>query len=428
MNHLKKNCINKTLIAVAVSATFYLSGCGEEVSSSQGEGFNQTRNTNTDFNQAQLITSLVDNVITPNYQSFAQLANEQINAIDQYCQQEQAALENNISTTVADEKLLAQDSWRLAMDNWQKIEMMQLQPLLNADGGLRNNIYSWPIRNTCGVDLDVTYFKNNEVNGQPYDISRRTASRKSMVALEYLLFNEALDHTCTGSVIPQSWNNQTEQYRKVARCEFATEVAKDVADNAQKLLTQWLGDDGVSGYAQTLKLAGIDDNEFATDHDAVNKISDAIFYLDKFTKDGKLAEPLGIFANECGSQACPEVVESKYSQHSIKNIINNLQALKEFMQGQVAGDTSLIEGAIGFRDYLIDVGDQETADSIDANIITAITNAQAYETSLADTLISDEEKVLQTHTDVKNITDQLKTDFINSLALELPKTAAGDND
>jgi predicted lipoprotein len=103
-----------------VSATFYLSGCGEDVSSSQGEGFNQTRNTNTDFNQAQLITSLVDNVITPNYQSFAQLANEQINAIDQYCQQEQAALENNISTTVADEKLLAQDSWRLAMDNWQK--------------------------------------------------------------------------------------------------------------------------------------------------------------------------------------------------------------------------------------------------------------------------------------------------------------------
>ncbi len=65
MNHLKKNCINKTLIAVAVCATFYLSGCGEEVSSSQGEGFNQTKNTNTDFNQAQLITSLVDNVITP---------------------------------------------------------------------------------------------------------------------------------------------------------------------------------------------------------------------------------------------------------------------------------------------------------------------------------------------------------------------------
>ena len=428
MKYLNKNGTNKILIAVALSATFYLSGCGEEVTSSQGEGFNSQRNTDTDFNQTQLIISLVDNVITPNYQSFAQLANEQINAIDQYCQQEQASSENTTSDTVADDKLLAQESWRLAMDNWQKIEMMQLQPLLNADGGLRNNIYSWPIRNTCGVDLDVTYFKNNEVNGQPYDISRRTASRKSMVALEYLLFNEALDHTCTGSVIPQSWNNQTEQYRKIARCEFATEVAKDVANNAQVLLNKWLGDDGVSGYAQTLKLAGTNDNEFATDHDAVNAISDAIFYLDKFTKDGKLAEPLGLFANECGAQACPEAVESKYSQHSIKNIINNLQALKEFMQGQVAGDTSLIEGAIGFRDYLIDVGDQETADSIDANIITAITNAQAYETSLADTLISDEEKVLQTHTDVKNITDQLKTDFINSLALELPKTAAGDND
>jgi len=428
MKYLKKNGTNKILIVGALSAIFYLSGCGEEVTSSQGEGFNSQRNTDTDFNQTQLIISLVDNVITPNYQGFAELANEQINAIDQYCQQEQASSENTTSDTVADDKLLAQESWRLAMDNWQKIEMMQLQPLLNADGGLRNNIYSWPIRNTCGVDLDVTYFKNNEVNGQPYDISRRTASRKSLIALEYLLFNEELEHTCTDSVIPQSWNNQTEQYRKIARCEFATEVAKDVANNAQILLNKWLGSEGVSGYAQVLKDAGTDNSDFATDHDAVNAISDAIFYLDKFTKDGKLAEPLGIFANECGSQACPEVVESKYSQHSIKNIINNLQALKEFMQGQLAGDTSLIEGAIGFRDYLIDVGDQETADSIDANIITAITNAQAYETSLADTLTADEDKVLQTHTDVKNITDQLKTDFINSLALELPKTAAGDND
>ena len=428
MKYLKKNGTNKILIAVALSAIFYLSGCGEEVTSSQGEGFNSQRNTDTDFNQTQLIISLVDNVITPNYQGFAELANEQINAIDQYCQQEQASSENTTSDTVADDKLLAQESWRLAMDNWQKIEMMQLQPLLNADGGLRNNIYSWPIRNTCGVDLDVTYFKNNEVNGQPYDISRRTASRKSLIALEYLLFNEELEHTCTGSVIPQSWNNQTEQYRKIARCEFATEVAKDVANNAQILLNKWLGSEGVSGYAQVLKDAGTDNSDFATDHDAVNAISDAIFYLDKFTKDAKLAKPLGLFANECGAQACPEAVESTYSQHSIKNIINNLHALKEFMQGQVTSETSLIEGAIGFRDYLIDVGDQETADSIDANIITAITNAQAYETSLAETLTTDEDKVLQTHTDVKNITDQLKTDFINSLALELPKTAAGDND
>lgn len=428
MKYCKSLTLTKKLVSVAVTSVLLMTGCDEKTTSSSGAGFNNNANTNTDFDQGKLVSSIVDNVITPNYQQFSALANDQIQAIEAYCAQETLLAQGDNSQSVVDESMLnAQQSWRNAMDSWQKAEMMQFPQFL-IDGGIRNNIYSWPIKNTCGVDLDVTYFKSGSVNGQAYDISKRTASRKSMVALEYLLFNETLTHTCTGSVAPDSWDNQTEQYRKVARCEYATEVAKDVADNAQQLMTKWLGEDGVSGYAQILKSAGNDDNEFATDHDAVNKISDAIFYLDLFTKDGKLAEPLGIFANECGSQACPEVVESKYSQHSIKNIINNLQALKEFMQGQVADDTSLIEGAIGFRDYLIDVGDQETADSIDANIITAITNAQAYETSLADTLISDEEKVLQTHTDVKNITDQLKTDFINSLALELPKTAAGDND
>ncbi len=420
--------LTKKLISVAVTSALLMAGCGEETTSSSGAGFNNNSNTNTDFDQGKLVRSIVDNVITPNYQEFAGLANDQIQAIESYCSQEALFAQGESSQSLVDESMLnAQQSWRNAMDSWQKAEVMQFPQFL-IDGGLRNNIYSWPIKNTCGVDLDVTYFKSGTVNGQAYDISKRTASRKSMVALEYLLFNETPTHTCTGSVAPDSWDNQTEQYRKIARCEYATEVAKDVSNNAQQLLTQWLGADGVSGYAQTLKSAGIENNEFATDHNAVNKISDAIFYLDLFTKDGKLAEPLGIFANECGSQACPEVVESTYSQHSIENIINNLQALKQFMQGQTASESSLIEGATGFRDYLIDVGDQETADSIDANIITAITNAQAYEMSLADTLTADENKVLQTHTDVKNITDQLKTDFINSLALELPKTAAGDND
>ncbi|WP_338324750.1 hypothetical protein [Pseudoalteromonas phenolica] len=37
-------------------------------------------------------------------------------------------------------------------------------------------------------------------------------------------------------------------------------------------------------------------------------------------------------------------------------------------------------------------------------------------------------KVEHTHAKVKDITDQFKHDFINKLALELPKTSAGDND
>ncbi|MCJ8293064.1 MAG: imelysin family protein [Colwellia sp.] len=416
---------NKKLISVALASVFIISACGEDTSSSSGEGFNNSQDTNTDFDQGKLITSIVDKVITPTYQQFSSVASSQQQAISNYCAQESAlALGNSSETLVNDAKMLAVESWRTAMNSWQQAEMMQFSQFL-IDGGLRNNIYSWPTQNTCGVDLDVTYFKAGSVNGQPYNIATRTASRKSMVALEYLLFNDNLAHSCTGSTKPDSWDNQTEQYRKIARCEFASEVAGDIENNAEELLTAWLGSDGNGGYAAKLKSAGNVGSDFATQHDAVNKLSDAIFYLDKYTKDGKLAKPLGLFANECGAQACPESVESKYANHSVTNITNNLQALKMFMQGSLTADET---DALGFSHYLIDVGDKITADNINEGVALAIEDTKNYQTSLAATLATDPDKVLATHGEVKNITDKLKSDFITSLALELPKTSAGDND
>ena len=416
---------NKKLISVALASVFIISACGEDTSSSSCEGFNNSQDTNTDFDQGKLITSIIDKVITPTYEEFSTLADMQQKAIADYCQQE-TAFDNNDSTEqlVADAKLLAKESWHTAMNSWQQAEMMQFSQFL-IDGGLRNNIYSWPTQNSCGVDLDVTYFKAGSVNGQPYNIATRTASRKSMVALEYLLFNDNLAHSCTGSTVPTQWNNQTEQYRKIARCEFSSEVASDIVNNADELLAAWLGSDGNGGYAAKLKSAGTVGSDFATQHEAVNKLSDAIFYLDKYTKDGKLAKPLGLFSNECGAQACPEAVESKYANHSITNITNNLQALKMFMQGSLTADEA---DSLGFSHYLIDVGDEVTANIINEHVELAIEDTKNYQASLATTLATDSDKVLASHGEVKNITDKLKSDFITSLALELPKTSAGDND
>jgi len=418
--------LNKKLISVALASMFIISACGEDSTSTNGAGFNENKDTNTDFDQGKLIASIVDKVITPTYQQFSSVASSQQQAINNYCAQESAlALGNGNETLVNDSKILAKESWRNAMNSWQLADMMQLSPLLIGDGALRNNIYSWPTQNTCGVDLDVTYFEDGNVNGQPYNIANRTASRKSMVALEYLLFNDNLDHSCTGSTVPSLWNNQTEQYRKVARCEYASEVAGDIKNNSTELLTAWLGSDGNGGYAAQLKSAGTVGSDFATKHDAVNELSDAIFYLDKFTKDGKIATPLGLFGNECGAQACPEAVESKYANHSITNITNNLRALEMFMQGSLSVDEA---DALGFSHYLIDVGDKVTADILKDYIALAIETSKNYQASLAVTLVDDSDKVLATHGDVKNITDKLKSDFITSLALELPKTSAGDND
>ena len=46
-----------------------------------------------------------------------------------------------------------------AMNVWQQAEMMQVGPLVNNSGFLRNKIYSWPLTNSCNVDFEVINFR-----------------------------------------------------------------------------------------------------------------------------------------------------------------------------------------------------------------------------------------------------------------------------
>ncbi|MFD2165461.1 imelysin family protein [Thalassotalea euphylliae] len=410
---------NVSMLALSVAGALTLAGCGEDTSATAGPDFGGGSTpppVDTEFNEQALITNLADNVITPVYQQFNLNAQSQASLVDAYCQAEVALGElTGSEQAVTDTKVAAQQGWSAAMATWQQAELMLLGPLLENDSLLRNSIYSWPIVNTCAVDYDVVFFQEGTVNGQPYDITLRTPTRKGMAALEYLLFNNNLEDSCD-TAPPEGWRNQTDTERKIARCAFATEVANDIVNSSNELLTRWSGD---NGYANQLKTAGTATSDIPSEHDAVNRISDAMFYIDSSTKDGKLATPLGIFANTCGSQACPEDVESNFAMQSISHIANNLKAFEDLLTGK---------DGVGFIEYLIDVGDQDTADTMSADVEAAIADTEAYQSTLAEALLNNEAQVTETHTKVKAVTDKLKVDFINSLALELPQTSAGDND
>ncbi|RLV60306.1 peptidase M75 [Parashewanella curva] len=407
-----------SILALGISAAL-LSGCGESTSSNAGPDFGDKPVTpapdnGNGFNQKALIANLADNVIAPTFAEFRQDAIAQQQAVNAYCQQETALAANNASAENVQTALTtAQNSWTKAIGVWQQAELMQVGPLLANDAQLRNSIYSWPTVSSCGVDFDVMFFKTGTVNGAPYDITKRTANRRGLDALEYLLFNKNLASSCT-TAAPSGWDNLTDSEKKIARCNFAVEVAKDIKNSADTVVSSW------TAHTALLKKAGESGSGFSSEHEAVNRFSDAMFYLDSTTKDIKLAYPLGIAEkNSCGAEACPQDVESKYAHQSIKHIINNLEAFERLLKGG--------EG-IGFTDYLVNEGDQDTANIMLSDVQKAITSAKAYQTTLAQALENNSEQVTQTHAEVKKVTDKLKTDFINSLALTLPKTSAGDND
>ncbi|MDE3271092.1 imelysin family protein [Pseudoalteromonas sp. G4] len=418
-------------IALVTSLVLTLAACSEDTSSTQGQNFGggTTEPGNgggTSFDEKALVANLVDNVITPTFTSFNQQAAANFATLSQYCAVEKSAAEGEASE---DERLAAlleaQTSWRDTTALWQHAELMQMGPLLENEGELRNLIYSWPAKSLCGVDQDTAYFEDGMINldsTRPYDIKERTATRRGLVSLEHLLFSEQLNHSCSiANDALADWNNRSDSERRIARCEFAIEVASDLVDNSQVLLDKWNGD---AGYAMALKNAGEVGSSFDSAHAAVNVISDALFYLTEQVKDKKLALPLGYESNSCGLEACPQDVESPIAAQSLANIQANLAAFEKLFTGNgIAQDNTT-----GFDDFLIEEEGSDTKDAMLKGLTDSNETLESINGTLQQALIDEKEKVEQTHAKVKDVTDQLKHDFINKLALELPKSSAGDND
>lgn len=408
---------------LAIAVMTGLAGCGESVSSSSGSGFgsNGPSGPNTSFNEAQLVSNLTDNVITPTYQAFQQAVDAHQQSVNSYCSVLASEVEGPLSSDAQTARTAMQNSWTHAMDLWQQIEVMQVGVLVENNSELRNLIYSWPVVNSCSVDQDVVYSEQGNINGSTYDIALRTNSRRGLDALEYLTFASSLNHSCSSDTgVIANWNTRPDLERRKARCAFAQTVTADLKTQTARLMTLWAGE---NGYAARLKSAGQSGSEFDSVHTAVNRISDAMFYIDSIAKDKKLATPLGIFTNSCGAGVCTDALESRHSMQAKEHLISNMKGFEKLFTGN--GENN---GTIGFDDFLKDVGDLETSQSMSDAIAVVMARLSDSQGTLTEQLNTDASAVEETHAKVKTITDAMKTDFIVSLSLELPATSAGDND
>ncbi|MBU2881448.1 imelysin family protein [Psychrosphaera sp. B3R10] len=429
--HIKSITLSLTLLVSAA--------CSDSLTSEQGADFKDGQSApevETEFDQLALINGLTTKVFLPSIEQFKQDTTTLTADINNYCSSVDAS--NSASAQAVEELAIAQNSWRNTMDTWQKIEVMQVGPLIENDYNLRNVIYSWPLVNYCAVDQDVGHNEVGQFNGEDYDISRRTSNRKGLTTIEYLLFNDSLAHACSkDSLAPTGWNERPAEERIKARCEFATAVANDLNQNATLLHTNWT--DETNGFQSQLLTSGQSDSSFASPHKAINALTDAMFYIDSITKDSKLGAPIGLADNSCGNMACVADVESNIADYGLANIRNNLVAFRMlFVGGSDAPED------IGFDDFLREVDGDELATTMTNDIDAAITLIEQFNEA-ADTQVSNQpataingnmndavttnpEKIQAVYVAVKKVTDNLKSLFITYLALELPITSAGDAD
>lgn len=311
-------------------------------------------------------------------------------------------------------------AWRKAMGVWQQAELFQFGPAgpTTTPGGqdLRAYVYSWPLVSRCLVEQTIV---NQQYASDTFAVTGLINVR-GLAAAEYLLFYPGTDNACS----PESSINSTGSWAALGasglaarKRAYAAVLAKDLASRGASLHGLWAGT-----FEAYLAKPGTGESPYESEQQALNAISDALFYMEESVKDLKLAAPLGLI--DCEASVCPELLESQYARASKDHVRNNLLGFRRIVVGCGADG----EG-VGFDDLLDYIGATDVATAMRDRTQAALSAVDAIEEpTLAEALAADKASVVALHAAVKATTDVLKTDFVSVLDLELPKTVEGDND
>lgn len=362
------------------------------------------------FDRSALLAHLATNILLPAQTAFAAQAAALPAAIAAHCD----ALDLATPGTTLD---AARAAMATTVDAWQRAEAMLVGPAAMDNATLRGWIYGWPLLSPCEIDRDVA---GRWADPASYDVSTQLVNARSLTAIEFLLYPPSDLHNCVAT--PAGWDTLGADLPR-ARCRLAHALAVDVAAQGVALETAWRADGG--NYVGELAGAGQAGSSIPSAHAGVNLVSDAVFYVDEVVKDMKLAEAAGIAVNACETvqTPCEREVELRYADRATFAIRDNLAALREVFTG-----TTPTSDGPGFDDFLIAVGHPELAARMTTNLDAAIARAAALPDSFLGALATRYDDVVATHVAVRLFTDDLKSQFLTVLALEIPDDVAADND
>ncbi|MBT6178250.1 MAG: imelysin family protein [Deltaproteobacteria bacterium] len=384
--------------------------------------------TTSNFSPNDLLHHVGHEIILPTYAAFETAANELVTSLDAYL------TDLEVGNDAVDSLAQARTTWSSTMIVWQQAEVYQVGPSASRQAlelavgamGLRNEIYSWPTVNSCRVDQEI--LEAAYTNTDFFD--QELTNVYGLDAAEYLLFYHEADNTCPPLVPINSqgtWNQVSQEDLQQKRAEYVHAVATNIHDRAIELHNAWKPNSG--NFVNDFATAGQPGSLYVTTEEALNDLSDALFYVEKDVKDFKLAKPAGILG--CQNVSCPNDVEARFSRVSKENIIANLEAAQKLFLGAAPG-----EDAPGFDDFLREKDPSDIADTMGQNLEQAIQAAKEMDGTLYEaalTLTREEceagnDPICNTYYTLKNFTDDLKTRFVEVLELQLPLEASGDAD
>jgi predicted lipoprotein len=361
-----------------------------------------------------LLRNLSEHVILSSYREFEERAQELRDASAAYAGDASAA---NLEQ--------AQAAFTRAMLAWQRVELFQVGPaarVANANPGsrgLRDAIYSWPDVRPCVVDHGLVaevYEDAADFAEQVYPYAR------GLAAIERLLFDSSVQTACAADdrvVTAEKWQALVDGDLQERRARYAALASEVVAERAGELVRAFRDE-----FMPELLRAGQGSKLFDVTHEAINAVSNALFYIEFDTKDMKLAGPMGLTMS-CMDKTCS--TELSYSKLSKEAIGENLEALRDAFHG-LPPNGERGEEMWGILDLLRSVGAADLADEFESLLADAQGAVDAMEGSLEDALAAGDPSARRAYEAVQALTVRLKTDFLHRLALSPPEAAAADKD
>jgi predicted lipoprotein len=388
-------------------------------SGSGGDGDNES----DEYSTREMLVAYIDEIVLPNYQDLEALTTQfsgSDGTLGAYCDAIGTADESS-------QHAAARRDWLAISDKVQASELHVIGPAFENGGSLqfRLNSYMAGPLSTCGVDGIAAQVEDG------INIDERSLNQRGIGALEYLLFNDNLDHSCPPQAAATAqWNTLDERTRASQRCQAAQLIAGDMSAAAATLVDKW------APTAQDYRAVFLSEERVG---ESLQETTDAMFYLEEGAKDAKLGNPLGIVV-ACSALTCPEQIESPYSVTSLDNIIANVKAFRRIF---MSNDET------GFDAHLTAEGFPEVAERFINNLEASITYAESIEQSVTEQVAaiateaeettcsnafanpdspSEQFPLCTLYGKLKTIVDDLKIDFVTIVNVSIPGGSQSDND
>lgn len=326
-----------------------------------------------------VLSTIVEQVAIPTYQTFRDEAVALDAAAEAFCADRTAAS----LTTV-------QEAWWTARGSWKRNDIFAFGPHTDEPVRLGPKIDFWPARpDTVQRTLDGTA----ELDAA--GIESLGAPAKGLPAMEYLLYDPSGDH----SAILAAYTDETSGDR---RCQYLIGLAGDLVLRADEMLAAW---DGMGGFGEALVTAGEGSPLYDSRAMAINTLFNRITFAAEDIRELKIGKPAG---KRNGGDPQPDTVESPFSHRSVQDIVDSLAGLRAAYAGTAEN--------VSF-DAQVEGRAPELTTALQDHFDRATTAVQAIDTPLASAVVDRPDEVEAAYQAVKDLHRALGVDAANVLGI-----------